>query len=332
MTDDEFDDLIEDDYDDLEDGDELEETAEEAGEAVGAGIMRGILGLLKAFGLFCWSIFSGLTYPLYGIKNKLYKGLALGFLKKYHKTAGGDRLGLEQTPGGKLELTPVKYRSVDEVEMDEQPGWKAKGRDKVWKPSTVGQDGPRLGKVPVVALDSESWKATTTLESRVAEAVDMGETRPLYDVSSADLKAELAASTGGAAVADGGTQVQNLTFEPRDSPIFEDVIVNLGSDEYDGQAVSWTKATDLMYEQTTTEEMANQETRGKLAGQAGRDMQSLVVKLMLIAAGIAALGLVGDQLVNFFFGGSGGGGESGGGGTPIGSVALTNTLGNLLGI
>lgn len=253
--------------------------------------------------------------PLVG--SKLWKTLAVKSLYHYHKAAGGDRVGLETTPSNQIKLTPVKWRGNDAVDDDEKPGWKAKGRDKTWKPTTLGQTGPRLGRTPVIPLDSESWKTTSILEADIAEAVDQGETRPLYRVDDARLSAEIgpAGQAGGQAsapVADGGMAVQNIEFDPRSSPIFEDVIVNLGSDDYDGMAVSWWKAKELLLEQTTTEEMANQEERGFLAGRSKQDIMRWMWKIFLVAGLVAIAGLIGKELVFALLGGGGGGGGGSG--------------------
>lgn len=261
-----------------------------------------------------------LLRPIPMAGTKLWKALAVKSLYHYHKAAGGDRIGLEVTPSNQIKLTPVKWRGNDAVDDDEKPGWKAKARDKTWKPTTLGQTGPRLGKTPVLPLDSESWKTTSILEADIAEAVDQGETRPLYRVDAAELTAEIgpAGQAGGQAsapVADGGMAVQNITFDPRNSPIFEDVIINLGSDDYDGMAVSWLKSKELLLEQTTTEEMANQEERGFLAGRSKQDIMRWMWKVFLIAGLVAIAGLIGKELVAALFGGGGGGG--GGGMIPL---------------
>jgi hypothetical protein len=209
---------------------------------------------------------------------------------------------------------PVKYKTAAQTGDDEQAGWHAKGRDQAWRPSTLGQSGPRLGKTPIVPLDAESWRATSTLEARVAEAVDQGEMRPLYRVDEADLRAELdtTGTAAGGAITDGGAQVTNLDFEPRGSPIFDDMIIDLGSDDYDGQAVSWRKTQELLSETTTSDEMERQEQRGIIAGMSRKDIKSLMLKIMLIGGAVALGGLVGPELVGALFGGGGGGGGGGG--------------------
>lgn len=245
--------------------------------------------------------------------SKIWKAIAVKSLYHYHRAHGGDRTGFEVTPSNKIRLTPVKWKGPESVGDDEKPGWRAKGRDKVWSPTTLGQTGPRLGKTPVIPLDSDSWKATSILESRVAEAVDLGETRPLYRVDEANLTATISMDEGpkGEPLADGGYGVEDVQFDPRSSPIFEDTIIDLGSDDYDGQAVSWWKAKELMLERTTTDEMHNQEERGFLAGRSRKDMMRWMWKIFLIAGLVAVAGLIGKELVFVLFGAGGGGGGSG---------------------
>jgi hypothetical protein len=287
------------------------------GRAAAATIRTGVYNSAAALGAFIFTFLRNLlTLPLLPT-GRLFKGLAVRCLYAYHKKSGGDRLGLVEDPGGKVDLVPVKYKTAAEAGDDTQAGWHAKGRDQAWRPSTLGQSGPRLGKVPIVPLDADSWRATSTLEARVAEAVDQGETRPLYRVDEANLRAELDTSgaTRGNAVADGGQYaVNNLEFEPRTSPIFEDMIIDLGSDDYDGQAVSWRKTNELLTETTTSDEMERQEQRGLIAGMSRKDIKSLMLKVMLIGGVIAIAGLIGPELVGAVLGGGGG---SGGGVIPI---------------
>jgi len=312
-----------DDSEDAEDSDPLADPEDPAeagasrGRETAATVRTGVYETASAIGAMLFTFVRNLlSLPLIP-SARLFKGLAVRSLYAYHKKSGGDRLGLVEDPGGKVDLVPVKYKTAAETGDDEQAGWHAKGREQAWRPSTLGQSGPRLGKTPIVPLDADSWRATSTLEARVAEAVDQGETRPLYRVDEANLRAEL--DTSGAtrdnAVADGGQYaVNNLEFEPRTSPIFEDMIIDLGSDDYDGQAVSWRKTNELLTETTTSDEMERQEQRGLIAGMSRKDIKSLMLKVMLIGGVIALAGLIGPELVGAVLGGGGG---SGGGVIPI---------------
>jgi len=279
--------------------------AEGAGEALGKGIWRSLSVIGRAVLLF----FTALTRPIPRVGEAVWRRVSYKAIHNYHKAAGGDAIALEVQPSNKWDLTPVKYREPEAVEMDEKPGWKARKRDKVWRPSADDAQG-RLGRTPVVALDSDSWRSTSTYQARVAEAVDLGETRPLYDVESADLSATVqfqGAGGNGGAVADGGAVVNDMEFRPRDSPIFEDTIIDLSSGDFDGQQVSWAKAKELFVERTTTDEMEMQEERGFLAGRAGKEYAKLALKLMLIAGAVAIAGLIGKEVVIALLGNGGGG-------------------------
>lgn len=314
--------------DDGEEPDVEEEPAEpeaEGGEPetsllgkVGAGIRTYAGKAAWAVGINTVQFVSLLTR---GPTKKVWKNLSLVFLHRYHKLMGGDRIGLDFRPNGKAEFVPVKWLPPEAVDEEQKPGWKAKDRDKTWTPTTMGRNGSRLGKTPVVPLDSDTWRATSILEARIAEAVDQGQHRPLYRVDEAEMTATIDMqdpTAAGGAVADGGAVVTNREFNPRTSPIFEDIIIDLNAGEgYDGSAISFWKSQELMAETTATEEMTNQEHRGFLAGRSGKDITKLAVKLMIIAGIIAGLGLIGPELVTALFAGGGGGGGGGGGMIPI---------------
>jgi hypothetical protein len=242
---------------------------------------------------------------------RFWKRLAERSLYYYHKRSGGDRLALEKRPNGQIELTPVKWRPPETLdELEERPGWKAKGKDKVWEPTAEGQTGARIGKTPVVPVDAQSWRDSSWAEASVAEAIDLDRWRPLFNVEAADLRATVdMQGQGGQAVADGG--VANVEFDPRDSPVFEDAIIDISSaEEYDGKAISWWKVKELYGEKTTTDEMQKQEDRGFLAGRSKENLKSWMLKILLIGGAVAVAGLIGPELISGLLGGGGGGGGS----------------------
>jgi len=304
-------------------------TLEEYGEA-GLETVSGTIGTWIALGLqwigdrlvkntlgLIWAISK--IAPVIG--ERFWAKLAKRTLYLYHKRAGGDAIGIEQLTQEKAEFTPVKYKPAEKTDKDERPGWSAKGRDKTWKPTSFGRSTMRIGKAPIVPLDNDNWRSTSFAEARVAEAIDQGDMRPLYRVDEADLEAtiEMGSGSNGAAKAraDGGATITDRSFNPRTTPIFEDMIIDLGSDDYDGQALSFWKSKELMYEQTTTDEMKRQEQRGFLAGKSQHDLKSLVLKIMIIGGLIALGGLIGPELVAALLGGGGGGSGGGGGMLPF---------------
>lgn len=313
--------------------DDLEETPPEdesdagTGEQAADAVRGGIWGASRAVGSGAVNFISSLTRPIPYLGARIWGGMAKRSLYYYYKASGGDRMGIEVFPSGKAKLQPVKYRPPEACEEDESPGWKAKGRDKTWKPTTDGQGGPRLHKTPIVPLSSEAWRATSVLEARVTEAVDQGEHRPLYKLDEATLEAdvtvhaseELGDGGNAQATADGGykTEWGDGTIVPRSTPVYEDEIIELNSDDHDGQAVSFRKVRDLWLEQTTTEEMSRQEERGFLAGRSNKNMMRWMFKIFLIAGLVAIAGLIGKELITALLGSGGGEGGGGGGMLPI---------------
>lgn len=298
--------------DEVDNGDDTDQPsrARQRGAAVAQGIRTAIWLSLRAIGDAIFGFVRNLlALPVLSvIGRKIWKGMLARSLHAYHKAGKGDAVGLVRKPSGQIEPTAIRWKTSDETDDDERPGWHARAFDHSWKPDTYGRELPRMGKTPVKPLDLDSWRATSFMEARVAEAVDQGDTRPLYRVDEANLTATLDYQGGQAgAVADGGAVVNSIEFDPRGSPVFDDTIIDLGSCDYDGHAVSWNKAKELYAERTTTDEMDQQEQRGFLAGRSKQDMKSWMLKILLIGGAIAALGLIGPELIQALFGGGGGG-------------------------
>lgn len=312
--------------DDTDDQDLIDDVASDTtstGGKLASGIRSFVGRIAWAFAVNILQFFYHITR--FGPGSGFWKKLSQWGLYKYHRATGGDRLGLEFRPNGKVEPIPVKWKPPELCEEDEKPGWRAKGRDRAWTPTTEGADGHRLGKVPIVPLDSDNWRASSVMEARVAEAVDQGYTRPLYRVDEAELEATInyGAAAGGQAVADGGANVERV-FQPQHSPVFEDMIIDLnGEDGYDGSAISFNKVRELMLETTTTDEMKAQEQRGFLAGRSGQDVKKLAFKLFLAAIVFLLLFELGPVLIENVLGGGGGGG--GGGLIPLTADAVATT-------
>lgn len=271
-----------------------------------------------------FNFIGSLTRPIPVFGERIWGGMAKRSLYYYYKSTGADRMGLEIMPSGEAVWQPIKYKPPENTDLEEAPGWYAKGRDKVWKPTADGQGGPRLHKTPILPLSSEAWRSTSVLESRITEAVDQGDHRPLYSLEEADLTVTLDAEAAGGpeeALADGG--YQEATINPRDLPVYQDEIVELNTDDHDGQAISFQKYKEMFLESATTEEMSLHEDRAFLAGRSKQDMKSFALKVFLIAAVVAIAGLVGKELIAALFGG-GTGGVPGGGSLPI--TALADSL------
>lgn len=260
--------------------------------------------------------------PLMGIRETMFKRMFTKALENYHKTAGGDAIAINARENQQIELEPVLYRSPEEVEEGEQPGWKVKGRDKAWRPTEEGSVD-YLGRVPVVNLEDDAHVEAGWLAPRIGHAIEHEQYQPVFTNPTFKSVFEVGGGQQASpnALADGGIDVgpqqdldrwaqQHLGGLELDQPgVFSgETLIDLDSgDGYDGMRISASKASEWQAEHAASEQMQMQEDRGYLRGLAqGNDGPSLV-KLLLICAAII-LGVLGIVFVlPEMLGGSGGG-------------------------
>jgi hypothetical protein len=254
--------------------------------------------------------------PLLGVRETLFRRLTLKSLKNYHKTGGGDALGLIAEPGQNIDIRPIKYRSEKECDDHERPGWVEKGSDKVWHAGAEGRVVDYIGDTPVVALERDSHVEAGWLKPRIGQAVELDNydsvfVNPKFDtdvVGNIDLDAGV--STNGNAVADGGQGIVNVEVEDMGTYAGAEVVDLDSGDGYDGMRVDFRKASAWAFETTATEEMQMQQERGRLMGMMSGENGPSVAKLLLICAAI----ILGTLLIVFAVpeflsnGGGGGGG------------------------
>jgi len=250
---------------------------------------------------------SWIPKPLLGVRGTLYKRMAIKGVENYHKTAGGDAIAINGKAGQQVDLEPVQYRSPEDVDEGEKPGWKAKGRNKVWNPGKEGNSVNYLGRTPTVLLEDDEHVEAGWLAPRVGQAIELDNYWPLFTDANINAVIDAQPSAGGGqAMADGGMGI-NLEL---DSPgqWAGDNIVDLDSGSgYDGMRISTAKAREWQAEHTDSEHMQMQEDRGYLRGLANGDEGPGMFKLLLLwigtLLGALALILLGPELV----GGGGGG-------------------------
>ena len=262
--------------------------------------------------------------PLLGIRGTLFKRMAVKSIENYYKTSGGDAMAINAKPGQRVELEPVKYRAPETIDEGEKPGWKAKGRDKVWNAASEGNSVNYLGRTPTVLLEDDDHVEAGWLAPRAGEAIELDQYSPVFTNTEFNAVFNVSDGQGQSARtrADGGQQLQikhnlekwaqkNLTAVEVNTPgkWAEDNIIDLDSgDGYDGMRISTKKAREWRAENTDSEHMQMQEDRGYLRGLANGQEGPGIMKLLLICAGIIlgtlAIVLLGPQLL----GGSGGGG------------------------
>jgi len=254
-------------------------------------------------------ILTTIPKPLLGVRGTLFKRMAVKSIENYYKTSGGDAMAINAKPGQRVELEPVKYRAPETIDEGEKPGWKAKGRDKVWNAASEGNSVNYLGRTPTVLLEDDDHVEAGWLAPRAGEAIELDQYWPLF--TNAEFNAVVDMDTPGAANgharADGGLSIDLELADPGEWA--GDNVVDLGSgDGYDGMRISTKKAREWRAENTDSEHMQMQEDRGYLRGLANGQEGPGIMKLLLICAGIIlgtlAIVLLGPQLL----GGSGGGG------------------------
>ncbi|MWG35895.1 hypothetical protein [Halomarina oriensis] len=260
--------------------------------------------------------------------KKIWKRLVVGGLWQLHKQSGSDAIGLNHLPSGNVELVPVRHcQKLGEI--GEEPGWKEKGGDRAWEASAQGNAVTFIGRTPVVMLDDDADSIGTWLDARVTDAIDKGNMRDLYRVDHGEFTAEItypqAGGAGaGAAVTDGGTNADVWTdFNPTSSPIFEDTLIDLGSNEgFNGAAMSFRHYKDTDRDSTSQEKLKMAEERGKLVGMNPEQMKAFIIKVLLIVAALGAVASVGDVLLGALLGGGGGGAADAVGGVVPGMLGF----------
>jgi hypothetical protein len=260
--------------------------------------------------------------PMIGIRETMFKRMFTKALENYHKAAGGDAIAINARENQHIEIEPVLYRSPEEVEEGEQPGWKVKGRDKAWKATEEGSVD-YLGRTPVVNLEDDAHVEAGWLAPRMGHAIELDQYSPVFTnptfKSVFDVGGQQANPN---ALADGGQEVgpqqeldrwaqNHLGGLELDQPgLFSgETLIDLDSGEgYDGMRISASKAREWQAEHAPSEQMQMQEDRGYLRGLAHGDDGPSVTKLLLICAAIILGALAIIELGPILLGGGGGGG------------------------
>jgi len=249
--------------------------------------------------------------------GRLHRSLIKWSLHRMRKKSGADAVGFVHEPDGSVELVPVKHKpqQVDEDDVD-RAGWHAKGRDQSWHEAADGREVDHLGRTPVVLLDSASTQRATATEARFAECLDLDRTERVVQVpgkSAVEVTVAMGADgANGDAVADGGRAYQILETNIKEA-IWQDTLVNIGTDDHDGMRINPRKVKETYREKTGSEQLDEVERLGFLAGlMDDEDRSGFVIKVLLIVLGIIAAVTIGPGLFS-----SAGGAVSGGGGSLI---------------
>jgi hypothetical protein len=296
--------------DDEPDG-EHSDRAESAGRTFGGVINTARLGASK--------IWTGFLYGASSVMgtDKVWQNRMKKNIKRMYKATDADAIGFVVRKKGDILPTPVKYRPPDIEDEDNPHGlWEAGHMDQTFTAATGANATETINNIPVVWLHTDDWAEASFSGALLAEAVELGNTEPLYQNPTVNVLTLEQPADADAARADGGvkseTRIENAT-----PGALKDEVVDVESvGRHDGTRVRWEKFFDLRMQETTVEEMDQAQERGRLAGlreaMGGADNQH--IKWFVL--GMVGLGL-GAFWLGAKYGGAGGGGGGGGGGGDV---------------
>lgn len=287
------------------------QAAGKAGSKLGGGINSAVGGtawliarIINEFVMVFW------RFAVYAPLGKRIKDRFWGWCMKlvhkgYYKASGADALCYVYREG-MVTPEPVQWQGAVD---GEPPRWVTRGTKDAWV-ATTGADVARgPGNVPVIQASEDGIRIGSELQARTAEVVDLGQTYALLD--GVDMTAHLNvpdAGSAGNAVADGG---QNMDFTIDKYGALQDYVVDLSNPDpdSDGMVLSWEKYVELEQEKVGSEEMENQEFRGRLAEKDPSEQLAWALKFALIVmGGLAAVAFIVYGLPAMLSGASGGGG------------------------
>jgi len=278
-------------------------TAYAIGGTIGAFFGWVVEGLAVAFTGFLREF---TTFVPFG--PRLWRGIMLSAAYQYQKSSGADALALSHYQKSVLP-EPVSYELPEKA--GDRPGWKVHGSERHYDGATGGKEVMRLGRASVVLVDVDDPFSVTPFQARFSEALELDKVRPLI-APGAELKQVIVEvfderTADGDPVADGGEHVRRaeseVTLDPFSVEAFEGDIVDLSSQEgSDGMYVMAKKVMDTYQETSSVEEMRRQEERGLAAVLDKSELRAFMWKVFLVGSAVAALGLVGKELVYALFG------------------------------
>ena len=245
--------------------------------------------------------------PMLGVRETLFKRLAVKSINNYYKTiSGADAIAINAKAGQRLDLEPVAYRPPDQCEEDESPGWYAKDRDKTWHPATDGNSVNFLGgKTPTVILEDDDHVEAGFLAPRIGQAIELDNWWPVFTDANINAVIDAGPAATGAR-SDGGMNVE-LELDSPGEWAGENVI-DLDSGPHDGMRITTAKAKEWRAEQADSEAMKRAEDRGRLMeALSGDDSDAAKIFLYAVLLVLGVLGIV-FVLPKLLSGGGGGGG------------------------
>lgn len=276
-----LDDPLEDDHDldlgraDRDRDEEVRESSRAAGEALGSALAWPVAAIASLLG--------GLAFGLSKFipkRTSVYKKMiTLGYKGIYKKTGAHV---VANTIYGDGEMVPRK------ATLDKETGQLETSNGEWWT-ATSGLQPVYIGDTPIVYGVADDHELVDPIAARIAEAVDLGPQRYQRVERTARGFEPVTQPQGAQAVADGGADIPCT---------FDDVWIDASNpvDDNDGMIVSLEKAYAMHWDQGSSEEMENQETRGMLAVMDPRNNRKKALIYVLLFAGGIGLGMFGPGL------------------------------------
>ncbi len=243
--------------------------------------------------------------------NKFWKGLInAGYKGLVKSTSGAEGVG-HIVEEGRIKHKPVAYKQGGGDGPVDDARWITNDGEWFKSPSSAKSTYLAAGRVPSIWASSKQNELGNHIAAETAEVLDMGGEE--YVFSDATIHHNQITVEGGTgqdgAMADGGTtKHQTKEYVNTQNPgSLRDVLVPLGT-EADGRVVSMEKFYQVFGEHSDSEEMEEQHMMGRLAEKDPSGDRSFVLKVLLIAAGLVAIFVLGPPLISALFGGAAGGG------------------------
>lgn len=229
-----------------------------------------------------------------------WKGMLKASYKAFYLTSGGDAIAHVWRPNGQVDHKAVKWKGGGD-EGEEK--WITKGEEEHWSPGAKGRAVDLIGSVPVIFTSEDAHEVGSEVEARVSEAIDMGDwvvQREDAQIGIVENRTKAQTDGGQETAADGG-EFQYVPISQNPGAL-KDVLVDIGSaDRFDGKVVSLEKYYEMYQDKVGSEEMKNQEIRGRLAERDDDKYAKMALKFMLIAALIIAIAVLGPRLLGYLF-------------------------------
>ena len=259
----------------LDDGDST--TAEEAGEQAAKPFLATLSFISGAFASFMMAFVKRI--PM--IRGKVLRGMIKGGTEGLYRTSGAAAIVLAIYGDGAVVPRPAEWdKEESKLRTDNGEEWTVPN----------GLNLNRLGDAPIVWGVVDSHEIIQPVQARIAEKVDAGPSN--YETVQVD-EMTGTAQPAQSAMADGGQTSWAGTA-------FDDIWVDgrNDDDEATGMIVSMKKAYDLHWSQAGTEELQNQEMRGRLAEKDPASDTKKALIMVALALGGIALGMFGPALAS----------------------------------